>query len=130
MEDQARVVRVQAPTFARIKRLQAEFAERTGLPVRQGDVVGRAVQALEDAHAGSAWLSPAESSVAFEQRHREQIASAIAQLLAHVRPDLQIVGIEFEPKQDSLIVRFGGSKPAVAVHIAGLLGPTPAEIVA
>ena len=127
MEDQARVVRVQAPTFARIKRLQAELAERTGLPVRQGDVVGRAVQALEDAHAGSAWLSPAESSVAFERRHREQVASVAAQIIARLRPDLSLARVEFDASSESLVLMFHEEHPAISAHVAGLLGPSSAD---
>ena len=122
-----RVVRVDADTLVRLKTLQGELTVSTGLKFRIGDVVRRATQALAAAHAGSAWLSPAESSVAFERRHREQVASVAAQIIARLRPDLSLARVEFDASSASLALTFHEEHPAISAHVAGLLGPSSAD---
>ena len=122
--DGDRVVRVTPETLSQLKTLQAELSAKTGLKFRIGDVVRRALQALEDAHAGSAWLSPAESAPLFERRHREAVISVAAQLAARLRPDLRLESVEFDAARASLTLTFDEEHPAISAHVAGLLGPT------
>ena len=69
MSGKQRLIRVSAATGALADSLRDQLSVKTGgLRFTLGDVTRRALEALRDAHHANAWLSPAESSVAFERR--------------------------------------------------------------
>ena len=50
-----------------------------------------------DSHGRGAWLSDEEAGRIMEERHQQQVLQIVGQLLARVRPDLELDGVGFNP---------------------------------
>ena len=90
-------MRMPVTTHTRLEAMRAVLREMTGRPITQAETVERALQCLTDAHAGNAWLNGAEAGKVFEERHQQQVLRIVGNLLARVRPDLELDGVGFNP---------------------------------
>ena len=57
-----------------------------------------------------------------EQRHRDQVVSVVAQLLARIAPERPLRGISFDAEHDTLIVHMADSEPFPLVMSGPLMG--------
>ena len=117
MED--KVIRLPKPVHTRLQAMRAVLREMTGRNISQGETVERALKCMADAHAGNAWLDGAEAGRVFEERHQQQILSVVGQLLARVRPDLELDGIGFNPLTGQAQIVLRGEE-AVTLEAANL----------
>ena len=104
--------------------LQGAITEKSGRKITISDTVARALECLEDAHARGAWLSRAsEAAPVLEQRHRDQVVSVVAQLLARIAPERPLRGVAFDTEHDTMIVHFADSESFPLVMSGPLMGP-------
>ena len=120
MVEQLKVVRLPIPVHTRLEAMRAALREMTGRHVTQGEAVGRALECLTDAHGRGAWLSGAEAGRALEERHQQQVTLIVRQLLAQVRPDLELDGVGFDAinGQAHIVIR---GEPAISLEAASLV---------
>ena len=109
--------------FEKATALRDALAEKSGRKVTISDTIGRSLDCLEDAHTRGAWLSPREAAPVLEQRHRDQVVSVVAQLLARIAPERPLRGVAFDTEHDTLIVHFADSEPVPLVMSGPLMGP-------
>ena len=103
--------------------LRDAITEKSGRKVTISDTVARSLECLENAHARGAWLSPSEAAPVLEQRHRDQVVSVVAQLLARIAPERPLRGIAFDTEHDILNVHFADSESFPLVMTGPLMGP-------
>ena len=77
-----RHIAISARDYERATALRDALAGRSGRKATISGTVGRALECLQDAHERGAWLSPREAAPVLEQRHRDNLASVVAQFLA------------------------------------------------
>ncbi len=100
-----RTVNLEPPGYAHLQRLQKDIEKATGFSPNLGQVVERALQCLEDAQRGGAWLSPKEAAPRFEERHQREIMSIIAQLFAaRILPERSLQRVDFDRANNQLVV--------------------------
>ena len=97
--------------YERATALRDALAERSGRKVTISGTMGRALECLEDAHARGAWLSPREAAPVLEQRHRDQVASVLAQFIARACPEKRLKGIAFDSANEMMTVTFDEGDP-------------------
>ena len=114
-----KIIRLPGKVGIRLDAMRAVLREMSGRPISQGETVERALQCLTDAHGRNAWLSGEEAGRIMEARHQQQITAVVGQLLARVRPDLELDGVGFDPVngQAHIVIRGG---PAISLEAAGL----------
>ena len=117
-----RLVSIPDRTVQALERLHQDLKAKSGRPLTFGDVIERALECLDDAHKRGAWLSPREAASVLEQRHRDQVVSVVAQLLARIAPERTLQGIAFDPGRDTLVVELAGSEPFSLVMPGPLMG--------
>ena len=118
-------VSLRAADFEKATGLRDVITKKTGRPITIGDAVGRALQCLEDAHERGAWLSPPEAASVLEARHRDKLASVLAQFIARACPEKQLKGIAFNHKNGTMTVSFDEGDPvALWAGDAGAAGAT------
>ena len=115
-----KIIRLSLPTHTRLEAMRAVLREITGRPVTQAETVERAIACLTDAHQRKAWLSGAESGAALEERHQQQVTLIVGQLLAKVRPDLELEGVGFDAVDGRAHIVFRG-EPAISLPAASLV---------
>ena len=119
-----RQVSLRIADFEKAIALRDEITEKSGRKVTISDTVARALLCLQDAHARGAWLSPQEAAPILEQRHQDQVASALAQFIARACPEKRLKGIAFDSANGMLSVTFDQGDPidlwtgAAAAHAA------------
>ena len=113
--DDRRLVSVPIETFKAIQQLQRELAAVTGQRLTIGDVVARGAQCLCDAHAGQAWLSPAEQEAPLRDRVRTAVMSNLIALRQMV-PGLGIGEIGYDAENDAILVTVTGEDEAVMLY--------------
>ena len=99
-------VSLRAADFEKATGLRDAITKNSGRKVTISDTVARALDCLEDAHARGAWLSPREAAPVLEQRHRDRLASVIAQFVARACPEKTLRGIAFDTKTAMMTVHF------------------------
>ena len=95
-------------------KLRDELVERSGARVTLADTVDRALKCLADAHERGAWLSSKEAAPILEQRHRDILASVIAQFVAAELPDKRLKGVAFKGNEMVVIFADGAERPLYA----------------
>ena len=118
-----RMVSIPDRTFAQLERIHQEIETKAGRPITFGGVIERALECLADAHSRGAWLSPKEAAPVLEQRHRDQVVSVVAQLLARFAPERRLQGIAFDTEHDTLVVNMADADPFPLIMSGPLLGP-------
>ena len=113
--DDRRLVSVPIETFKAIQQLQRELAAVTGQRVTIGDVVARGAQCLCDAHAGQAWLSPAEQKEPLRERVRTAVMSNLIALRELV-PGIGIGEIGYDAEHDAVLVTVEGEDEPVPLY--------------
>ena len=108
--------------FEKATALRDEITEKSGRKITISDTVARALDCLKDAHAQGAWLSPQEAAPVLEQRHRDQVVSVVAQLLARIAPERPLRGVAFDTEHDTLIVHMADSESFPLVMPGPLMG--------
>ena len=89
------MVSVKKDTLDRLKVARHELRAKSGRSdVTLGDTVERAINCLEDAHGGRAWLSPAEMGPLMAERFQNHLAAVVAQLIPQVT-DAEVESIGF-----------------------------------
>ena len=116
-------VSVRNVDFEKATALRDAITKKSGRKITISDTVARALDCLQDAHARGAWLSPQEAAPVLEQRHRDQVVSVVAQLLARIAPERPLRGVAFDTEHDTLIVYFADSEPFPLVMSGPLMGP-------
>ena len=104
-------VSVRTVDFEKATALRDAITEKSGRKITISDTVARALDCLKDAHARGAWLSPSEAAPVLEQRHRDQVASVLAQFIARACPEKRLKGIAFDPANEMMTVTFDESDP-------------------
>ena len=115
------MVRLPMPTYTRMEATQGVLRAMTGRAISKGETVERALECLTDAHSRGAWLSGAEAATVFEERHQTQVTAVVGQLLAAVRPDLELDGVGFDPVNGRAHVIIRG-EPAITMEAASITG--------
>ena len=115
-------VSVRTSDFEKAIALRDAITEKSGRKITLSDTVARSLACLEDAHARGAWLSPQEAAPVLEQRHRDQVVSVVAQLLARIAPERPLRGVAFDTEHDTLIVHMADSEPFPLVMSGPLMG--------
>ena len=115
-------VSVRTIDFEKATALRDAITEKSGRKITISDTVARALECLEDAHARGAWLSPSEAAPVLEQRHRDQVVSVVAQLLARIAPERPLRGVAFDTEHDTLIVHMADSESFTLVMPGPLMG--------
>ena len=113
--DDRRLVSVPIETFKAIQQLQRELGAVMGRRATIGDVVARGAQCLCDAHAGQAWLTPAEQ----EQPLRERVRTAVMANLIALRelvPGIGIGEIGYDAEHDAVLVTVEGEDGPVLLY--------------
>ena len=118
-----RHIAVNVRDHERATALRDALAEKSGRKVSISNTVGRALECLEDAIGRGAWLSPSEAAPVLEQRHRDQVVSVVAQLLARIAPERSLQGVAFDTEHNTLIVHFVDSESFSLVMPGPLMGP-------
>ena len=113
--DDRRLVSVPIETFKAIQQLQRELAAVMGRRATIGDVVARGAQCLCDAHAGQAWLSPAEQEGLLRERVRTAVISNLIALREMV-PGIGIGEIGYDPDNDAVLVNVAGEDEPVPLY--------------
>ena len=106
-----RQVSLRHADFEKATALRDALAEKSGRKVTISGTMGRALECLEDAHARGAWLSPREAAPVLEQRHRDQVASVLAQFIARACPEKRLKGIAFDSANEMMTVTFDEGDP-------------------
>ena len=106
-----RQISIATEDHRRLAALRDSLAEKTGTRVTITDTITRTIDCLEDACQRGAWLSPREAAPVLEQRHRDKLASVIAQFIARACPEKQLKGIAFDPKNGMMTVIFEEDDP-------------------
>ena len=106
-----RQVSLRTADFEKATTLRDAITERSGRKITISDTVSRALACLEDAHARGAWLSPREAAPVLEQRHRDQVASVLAQFIARACPEKMLSGIAFDSANEMMTVTFDQGDP-------------------
>ena len=101
-------VNLKPPGYAHLQRLQKDIEKATGYSPNLGQVVERALDCLDDAQSGGAWLSPKEAAPRFEERHQREIISLIAQLFAARVLDQSLEKIDFDRDNNRVTVWTSG----------------------
>ena len=101
-----RQVSLRIADFEKAIALRDAITEKSGRKVTISDTMGRALECLEGAHSRGAWLSPQEAGPVLEQRHQDQMASALAQFIARACPEKRLKGIAFDSANEMLTVIF------------------------
>ena len=101
-----RHIAVSVRDYERATALRDALAERSGRKVTISGTVGRALECLEDSHSRGAWLSPQEAAPVLERRHRDQVASVLAQFIARACPEKRLKGIAFDSANEMMTVTF------------------------
>ena len=101
-----RQISIATEDYRRLAVLRDTLAEKTGVKVSITGTIARALACLEDAHERGAWLSPREAAPVLEQRHRDRLASVIAQFISRACPEKTLRGIAFDTKTGMLTVNF------------------------
>lgn len=109
-----RVIGVHEAAYHRLAALKSELEAMSGRPVSLGDALERAVESLEAAHAGQAWLSPAEQAEPLRQRVREAVVGNLVLLRAQC-PQLGIGAIKYDAPHDLLLVEVDGSDAPIGL---------------
>ena len=122
-----RQVSIDTDDYRRLAALRDALAEKTGRKVTMTNTIARTIECLEDAHRSGAWLNPREAAPALEQRHRDQVVSVIAQLVARIAPERPLRGVAFDPEHDTLIVHFADSESFPLVMPGPLMGRGEAD---
>ena len=91
----------------RIVDLVKDIGIKTDRFVSIPNVVGRAVQALEDAHANNAWLSPAEAAPVYEERLEREVVRAVIGTMRAFHPGVP-VEVAVNRKRDSITITAQG----------------------
>ena len=104
-------VSVRNVDFEKTTALRDALAEKSGRKVTISDTLSRALDCLEDAHKRNAWLSPREAAPVLEQRHRDQVASVLAQFIARACPEKRLKGIAFDSANEMMTVTFDEGDP-------------------
>ena len=104
-------VSVRNVDFEKTTALRDALAEKSGRKVTISDTLSRALDCLEDAHKRNAWLSPREAAPMLEQRHRDQVASVLAQFIARACPEKRLKGIAFDSANEMMSVTFDEGDP-------------------
>ena len=104
-------VSVRNVDFEKTTALRDALAEKSGRKVTISDTLSRALDCLEDAHKRNAWLSPREAAPVLEQRHRDQVASVLAQFIARACPEKRLKGIAFDSANEMMSVTFDEGDP-------------------
>ena len=118
-----RQVSLRTADYEKATALQGAITEKSGRKITISDTVARSLECLEDAHARGAWLSPSEAAPVLEQRHRDQVVSVVAQLLARIAPERPLRGVAFDTEHDTLIVHMVDSESFPLVMSGPLMGP-------
>ena len=113
--DNRRLVSVPIETFKAIERLQRELSAVSGKRFTVGDVVARGAQCLCDAHAGQAWLSPAEQEEPLRERVRTAVMSNLIALRELV-PGIGIGEIGYDAEHDAVLVTVEGEDEPVPLY--------------
>ena len=106
-----RQISIRDADYRRAAELRDALQKGARRPVSLTDIIGRAIDCLSDAHARRAWLSPTEAAPLLEQRHRDQVVSVVAQLVARLTPERALRGIAFDTAHDMLLVHFADGDP-------------------
>ena len=115
-------VSVRNVDFEKATALRDAITKKSGRKITISDTVARALDCLQDAHARGAWLSPQEAAPVLEQRHRDQVVSVVAQVLARIAPERPLRGVAFDDGHDTLIVHFADSESFPLVMPGPLMG--------
>ena len=97
--------------FEKATALRDAITEKSGRKVSISNTVGRALECLEDSHSRGAWLSPQEAAPVLERRHRDQVASVLAQFIARACPEKVLRGIAFDSANEMMTVTFDEGDP-------------------
>ena len=106
-----RQISIATEDYRRLAALRDGLAEKTGTRVTLTDTITRSIDCLSDAYQRGAWLSPREAAPVLEQRHRDKLASVLAQFIARACPEKQLKGIAFDPKNGTMTVHFDEVAP-------------------
>ena len=106
-----RQISIVTEDYRRLAALRDGLAEKTGTRVTLTDTITRTIDCLADAHARGAWLKPSEAAAVLEQRHRDRLASALAQFIARACPEKRLRRIAFDPKNGMMTVHFDEDAP-------------------
>ena len=106
-----RQVSLRTADYEKATALQGAITEKSGRKITISDTVARSLECLEDAHARGAWLSPSEAAPVLEQRHRDQVASVLAQFIARACPEKKLRRIAFDSANEMLTVTFDQGDP-------------------
>ena len=104
-------VSVRNVDFVKATALRDAITEKSGRKITISDTVARALDCLQDAHARGAWLSPQEAAPVLEQRHRDQVASVLAQFIARACPEKRLTAIAFDSANEMMTVTFDEGDP-------------------
>ena len=104
-------VSLRAADFEMAVGLRDAITEKSGRKVTISDTVARALACLKDAHERGAWLSPPEAASVLEARHRDKLASVLAQFVARACPTKTLKGIAFDPGNGTMTVSFAEGDP-------------------
>ena len=118
-----RQISIATEDYRRLAALRDALAEKMGTRVTITDTIARSIGCLADAHERGAWLSPPEAASVLERRHRDQVVSVVAQLLARIAPERPLRGVAFDTEHDTLIVHMADSDPFPLVTSGPLMGP-------
>ena len=106
-----RQISIATEDFRRLTALRDGLAEKTGTRVSITATIARAIDCLADAHERGAWLSPNEAAPVLEQRHRDKVASVLAQFIGRACPEKQLRGIAFNTETGMMTVHFDEGDP-------------------
>ena len=106
-----RQVSIATEDYRRLAALRDSLAEKTKTRVTITDTITRTIDCLEDAYQRGAWLSPREAAPLLEERHRDQVASVLAQFIARACPEKRLMGIEFNTENGMMMVHFEQEDP-------------------
>ena len=106
-----RQVSLRTVDFEKATALRDALAEKSVRKVAISDILARSLECLEAAHTRGAWLSPSEAAPVLEQRHRDQVASVLAQFIARACPEKRLKGIAFDSANEMMTVTFDEGDP-------------------
>ena len=106
-----RQISIATEDYRRLAALRDLMAAKTGIKATVTATISRAIDCLSDAYERGAWLSPSEASLILEERHRDKLASVIAQFIARACPEKQLRGIAFNTETGMMTVHFDEDDP-------------------
>ena len=118
-----RMVAVPLSVWTKASKIRDDLIARAGRNVTIAEVMSRGLDCLSDSHARGAWLSPKEAAPLLEERHRQSVMSAIAQVIARFAPDAELKGIVFDPENERILIHTEGAPPIAVLAGTPLLGP-------